>query len=286
MAGKLELKWVMDVGRPGTDSDPNNPLRRVVSRLMRTGKPFSRLCLAFLTDESGTKHWFGAFAEQKRLMFFPGFSAAYDSLEMARDADTRASLKFAFDHFTLEQDKRLWHITATQSAAHLAERRTLELGQGRVLWFGLSFGSFDSFGLVYDETVVEFDVPATDADRRMQVLRASRENAEFPDLSMPELKLQDSDYFFHVSVIAGPSGFELYEGGEHAFPIHSPYLEKPMPNPLENMPTRVYRVELSAQSDIQITVMRVPGRLAVPLTITANDKPSVSGWIKPTAPSV
>src|SRR5690606_34766544 len=123
-------------------------------------------------------------------------------------------------------------------------------------------------------TEIEFSAPSNDAARRREVIMASRKDAEFPILSLPDGPLSTQpDSYFHVSVIAGPAGFENYFGVEHAFPIGSPYLASPFPRVLNNLPTRIHRVHLSSTTDLQVTVARLPGKLTVPVAFTGSEAP-------------
>lgn len=275
MEDTTKIEWSMDAGRSGLDSDPTNPLSRSLARLINTGKPFSRLALSFLNEGEGQFRWFGVFVEGKRTLFFPGFSVAFDGIESHRGQVPHARRSFEFDHLSLEKDRTTWHVTARGSSDHLGSLRTLALGNGRVLWFGLSFASLDAFRPVQDKTAIEFSAPSNDAARRRKIVMASREQAEFPILSLPDCPLaaQPSSYF-HASVIAGPAGFETYLGLEHAFAIGSPYLASPFPSVLNDLPTRIHRLQLSSNTDLQITLARLPGKLIVPVAFTGSEAPT------------
>lgn len=275
MEDTIKIEWSMDAGRAGLDSDPANPLSRSLARLAKTGKPFSRLALSFLNEGQGLLRWFGVFAEGKRTLFFPGFSEAFDGIESHRGQKPHALRPFEFDHLSLEKCRTTWHVTARGSSDHLGSPRTLALGNGRVLWFGLSFVSVDAFRPVQGKTTIEFSAPTNDTTRRREIVTASREQAEFPILSLPDGPLTTQpDSYFHASVIAGPSGFETYLGREHAFPIGSPYLASPFPSVLKDLPTRIHRLQLSQRTDLQITLARLPGKLTVPVAFTGSEAPT------------
>ena len=275
MEGKIKVEWSMDAGRVGLDSDPTNPLSRSLARLISSGNPFSRLSLSFLNEGGGRLRWFGVFAEGKRTLFFPGFSVAFDGIESHRGQKPHARRPFGFDHLSLEEDRTAWHVTSRGSSDHLGSPRALPLGSGRVLWFGLSFASLDAFRPVQDRTEIAFSAPSSDALRRREVIMAAREQAEFPILSLPDGPLATKpDSYFHASVIAGPPGFETYLGPEHAFPIGSPYLASPFPSILNDLPTRIHRLELSSNTDLQITLARLPGKLNVPVAFTGSEAPT------------
>lgn len=95
----------MDAGRPGLDSDPHNPFNRSLARLMSTGKPFSRLSFSFLDEGDGRYRWFGVFVEGARVVFFPGFSTAFDGIESHRGKQLHARRQFQFDHLSLEKNR-------------------------------------------------------------------------------------------------------------------------------------------------------------------------------------
>ena len=277
MKDTIAIDWLMDAQRPGIDKNPVNPLHRSLAQLISTGKPFSRLSLAFLQDENDQLRWFGSFAQGKRAFFFPGFSTAFDGIDAHPGQNPKVRKPFDFDHLSLEHDRRHWHLTTKGSTDHLGSPRTLELGDGRYLWFGLSFGSVNSFLPVYDQTRLEFSCPSSDADRRRKAIMDAREDAEFPILSLPDGALKsESGTYFHTSVIAGPPGFDTYLGGEHAFPIGSPYLATPFPDRLINLPSKIFRLSLSADTDLQITLMRLRGRLLVPVTFTGPQDPQTT----------
>lgn len=275
MEDTIAFKWRMDAGRPALDSDPTNPLSRSLTRLATTGKPFSRLSLSFLNEGNGLLRWFGVFVEGQRTMFFPGFSEAFDGIDSHRGQQPHANRPFDFDHLSLEKDRQSWHLTARGSADHLGSPQTLVLGDGRVLWFGLSFTSLEAFRPLQDETLVEFSAPSVDAVRRRSVVTDARKGAEFPILSLADGKLSAQEgTYFHISVIAGPAGFETYLGPEHGFPVGSPYLASPFPSVLNDLPTRIHRLQLSSNTDLQITLTRLSGKLIVPVAFTGSNSPT------------
>ncbi len=272
----VSIRWTMDAGHPGEDRSPQNPFYRSVSNLIRTGKPFSRLAFSFLR-ESHSIHWFGAFVEGERTMFFPGFSASFDRLQAYYGTSERANRGFQFDHITLEADRRSWHMTAEQRSDYVGNPRTLDLGKGRVLWFGLSFPSISSFQPAMNSTIVEFTAPKGDGERRRKAVMDAREGAEFPLLSWNEDRPPPAEEFYnHVSFIAGPAGFEPYLGPEQAFPVGSPYLRDPFPSALEGIACRTVRLQLSSRTDIQLTLSRIPGALVSPVAFTSSTLPSAT----------
>jgi hypothetical protein len=267
----------MEIGAPGVDDNPENPLHRATARLFEDGKPFSRLALSFIRDELDALRWFGAFVEGSsgRIVFFPGFANQFDGLQAFRGESSPITKAFAFDHLTLEADKSKWHVTAASSSQHLGSPRTLDLGEGRFLWFGLSFASFSAFQLAKENTTVTFSSPSTDVERRRSILHEARENAKFPIFSLNrDTPNPFSPSFWHIGVIVGPKDFPTYLGGELGFPVGSPYLTEPLPAALSGVPTRTHRIELSANTDLQVTLCPLPGSLRVPLTFTGPQQPT------------
>jgi hypothetical protein len=193
----------------------------------------------------------------------------FDELECFQGEKLHARRTFSFDHVSLEEDRRTWHLTAPSSSDHVAGPRTLDLGEGRVLWFGLSFQTFEAFRPVLNETTLEFVSPRSDSQRRREAFTAAREGALFPIIALNgEHPNPFHESFVHVSVVAGPPGFQDYMGPELAFPVGSPYLRAPLPVTLSNLPCRTHRVALSTTTDIQITVTQLPGALVTPVTFT------------------
>ncbi|HML96821.1 MAG TPA: hypothetical protein PKC29_15550 [Thermodesulfobacteriota bacterium] len=272
----IELQWNMDAGRPSYDSDPINPLNRSLARLIDTGKPFSRLALSFLNEGHGLLRWLGVFVQGRRTAFFPGFSTKYDRIESYRGQFPHASCSFEIDHLTLEKDRLSWHVTAPGSSNHIGNAKTLALGDDRYVWFGLSFSSLDIFRPVANNTMIKFQAHRNDSRRRLDAIMRSRDGAEFPILSMPDGPLaRQPNSYFHISVIAGPPNFDTYLGPEHGFPIGSPFLLSPFPNAL-TASTRPHRFNLSENTDLQITLMRLPGILKAPVTFTGQQEPNAA----------
>ena len=264
----IELLWSIDAGRPSYDSAPINPLNRSLARLIDTGKPFSRLALSFLNEGYGLLRWFGVFVQETRTAFFPGFSTKYDRIESYRGQFPHASCSFELDHLTLEKDRLSWHATASGSSNHIGNAKTLALGNDRFLWFGLSFSSLGIFRPVANSTMIKFQAHRNDSMRRLDSIMRARDGAEFPILSLADGPLtRQSNSYFHVSVIAGPPSFEAYLGPDHGFPTGSPFLLSPSPHAL-TASMRLHRFHLSDTTDLQITLMRLPGILNAPVTFT------------------
>lgn len=273
---RITLTWTMDCGAAGCDADECTPLARAVRQLFEDGKPFPNLGMSFFREPTGTLRWIGVFLQSVagRIIFFPGWATAYDQIRAYQGNALRWQQVFDFDHMSLEKDRTKWHVTATRSTAHLGSPRTLPLGQDRVLWMGISIAEPAIMRRVMTETRMSFKTPSSDIHRRMSIFDRARMGAKFPIMTMnDEHPVPFDEWFLHLGVIAGPKGFEFYGEGELGFPVGSPFLHKPLPDRLMGLPIRSHRIELSEETDLQITVCPVPGRLTTPVSITSPSAP-------------
>lgn len=271
----IRLSYTTDFGINGEDTDPENPLSRALNRLFRhDGQPFKRLNMCCLQGDLLTKvpRWLGVFvkSERDRILFFPGLLKTTEPIEGYKGKGLRWNKIFNIDHMTLERDYRSWHISSSKSKSHLGTLPTAALGEGRFLWFGMSLSETGTLRDFRNKTIITTTVPASDSSRRTQVFIDSREGANFHILGIhPDARNIFPDGFLHFSIIVGHSGFELYRGEKHGYPIESPFLSEPLPIGELNIPVRLHRVSLSADIDIQITTAWLPGALNKPIVLTA-----------------
>ena len=261
----------MPGGALGIDAEPSNPLSRATARLFADGMPFSRLSMCFFNGEKSVLRWLGVLVHSAgdRILFFPGYTTAPTDLGayVGRADVSRAG--FIFDHASLEADLKTWHVTTAGSRDHLGSPRTVDLGDSRVLWFGLSVADANALRPVRDQTLVEARIPASDSARRANVFKAARENAQFPLLSLnSDHPAPAGDSFLHFAFVVGAKGFADYVGPEQGFPFGSPFLPEPPPTSRGPLPIRIHRIELSPTMDLQVTCCHLPGKLAVPLAFT------------------
>jgi len=276
---KIQLSWEMDGGVPGCDTDSNSPLARAVSQLFKEGKPFSNLCMCFFKDTSATLRWLGVFVQSAgdKVIYFPGFIKDFDQIQGFQGKNLQWNKSFAFDHISLEKDRSKWHLTSSEYEEHLGSPRTLMLDKNRVLWLGISVADADVLRIVKQETKIVSDSPPGDSNRRLETFRKAREGAKFAIVSLNDEHLTPfEEGFLHFGIIVGPKGFENYSGGEFGFPYGSPCLVKPLPEEFSKLPIRSHRLELSNNTDIQITVCYLPGRLKLPVAITSPSQPSMT----------
>ncbi len=276
---KIQLIWKMGYGVPGCDTDTSTPLANAVSQLFKEGKPFLNLCMCFFKDTSATLRWLGVFVQSagNRVIYFPGFINDFDQIQGFQGKSLQWHQSFDFDHISLEEDRSKWHVTSRHSKGHLGSPRTLPLDKNRVLWLGISVADAHVMRLVKQETKIVVDSPPSDSQRRREVFHKAREGAKFPIVSLnEEHPIPFNEWFLHFGLIVGPKGFECYLGGELGFPHGSPYLVTPLPEKLTALPLRSHRLELSDNTDIQIIVCCLPGRLKMPVAITGPSEPNTA----------
>jgi hypothetical protein len=183
---KLEITFTEHTGAPGTDSDPHNPLARALSRLLKTGKPFGWIHACYFNPLPMAKglRWLGIFmySEGDRVIYFPGLREPQAQTFTSRGSEPIQRRQFQVDHLSLEADRRDWHLTGTGAKPHIGTYRSTDLGQGRVLWFGMSIASPDVLRLVHTRTLVDAQVPPTDARRRGDVIMRAREDVVFNEV--------------------------------------------------------------------------------------------------------
>lgn len=270
----LELTWMSPVATGGTDDAADNPLNRALNTLLAEGKPIRSfgMCHIKVPPESEVPNelrWLGVFVHSKgdRVLYFPGFS--YDRLIAFQGSTRKDSTDFLIDHVSLEPTFLRWHVTSFKSDNHLGSPRTRPLDNGRFLWFGLSVADLSVFRPVCQETKISVPTPSTDSKRRLDAFKASREDTEDLWVGLCPGAIETFDpYFLHIAVIAGPVGFPDYLGRHLGFPEGSPFLDAPLPEAPVSLPTRLHRMTLGNDIDLQIVLTCLPGKLKCPATFT------------------
>jgi hypothetical protein len=264
-ADVISFEWLSELGEPGEDDDAGNPFYRSLNHLFETGSPFKTLAFSFVATENGCR-WFGVFVEGKHIVFFPPFSEAYDSAEVGKDgaASTRS---FDLDHLTLDLSQRNWHVTSANRTDRIRARPLHDVGDGRALWFGMSFNDPGRLRQLAKITSCRFTAPPSDSARRREIVRRAREGINFPLMYVPDNPGIGAASFMHASVIVGKPGFATYLGADHAFP-HDNLLTSAYPPDPVSLLSRIYRLSLSSV-DLQLTLFRVPGQLRRPVVFGA-----------------
>lgn len=262
----------MPGGFPGEDLAASNPLWRATSRLFETGKPFPRLCMCFFKSPSDELKWLGVFVHTagEKISFFPGFADSYSGVLGFREKKQVWNQAFDFDHLTLEPTLKTWHATSSRSQEHLGKPRTLDLGESRVLWFGMSVVNEHILRPVRNQTRLRVYIPRSDARRRLDAFIAARDGARFPIVELnDEYSVSFDPAFLHFAVIAGPKGFSDYQAPDLGFPFDSPFLATKLQGDIGPLPLRSHRVELSESIDLQIVSCKLPGQAMLPVSFTS-----------------
>lgn len=273
-ADTLVITCSSEDGSPGIDSDPNNPLARALNSLLNTGRPIQRLSACYfdpLPMATGIR-WFGTFvySDGDRLIYFPGLAEMQPSLQTSKSAGPIKQQSFKVDHLSLEAHRRDWHLTTKGSTGHVGGYPTTDLGEGRVLWFGLSIASPDTLRRLRTLTKVEAQAHSNDAHRRAEVFMASRNGVVYNTLMFNTTNYRPIvPSFAHFTVIVGPFGFADYFGEHRAFPFESPYISPKLPEVLRDIPMRSHRISLEPHVDLQIITTVLPGVVTVPAAFTS-----------------
>ena len=268
----LKIAFQLDQGIPGRDDDLKNPISRALTSLMKDNSRLPSFMQTFLVDETPGKpwRWLGVFVKSAgdRILFFPGFKADIIRVRGSRGEDLKFDREFKFDHVSLEKDRGSWHITTARSKKHQGGPPATDLGEDRVLWFGMSLASTEVMRELRKETVATFEVPAKTSEWKLKEFFQSREGKEFPALYLPEKTLEaEGPIFPLISVIVGPTEFEWYQGPVWGWPYGSEFV-RGEPSGNWKIPSRHQRFHLDEEPDIQLTAIWAPGSLVIPAVLT------------------
>jgi hypothetical protein len=267
----LKITHTVSDGASGVDNDARNPLARALNSLLKTGRPFERFSACYFNPVPmavGIK-WFGTFVFSNggRVIYFPGFG---ERQRMTLTSSGRGAVQqheFEVDHFSLEANLRKSHVTEYGTKQHMGGFPTTDLGEGRVLWFGMSIASPDVFRPVKTRTEVEAQLPPTDSRRRADITVQAREGVVFNTLLFDQDRQPVIPCFGHFSVIVGPCDHQPYRGDKLGVPFGSPFVTPPLGN-LVNGFLRSHRISLEPHADIEVVTAVLPGRVTVPAALT------------------
>jgi hypothetical protein len=273
----LNLTFTMEQGAPGTDNDPRNPISRALTSLMKDSSLLPTFTQAFLIDETAAEpwRWLGIFVGSagERILFFPGFKEQITRVRGSRGESLHFDRQFRLDHVSLEKHRDTWHITTARSKDHQGGPEATDLGDGRVLWFGLSLASPEVLRELRQETVATFEVPDRTAQWKADQFKKSREGKEFPGVYLPERPdAARGPIFPLISVIVGPTGFEPYRGPLWGWPYGSEFT-RGEPKGDWAIPSWHQRFKLDEKTDIQLTAIWAPGELTIPAVMSAPINP-------------
>lgn len=274
----LKIELTTPDGASGSDCDVYNPFARAHRNLFETGQPFERLLACYLDPRPFAVglRWFGMFviSDGGRILYFPGTGDPQSLTLSSQDQDAVKTHQLEVDHFTLESNRREWHVTGNGKKGHLGRFRTADLGEDRTLWFGLSIGSPEILRLVRIYTEVNGQTPPADTLRRADVALKAREGIDFNVLLFDWDQQPPAPTFGHFAVIVGPPGFESYRGSNLGLPFGSPFVA--LGDLRRNTHFRSHRLRLDPHLDMEIVTALLPGRVSVPVALTS---PFTSGQV-------
>jgi hypothetical protein len=204
-----------------------------------------------------------------RVIFFPGPSINPSWIQTTVGRHTSPKKTFMLDHASLEIERQSWHFTTSGSKKHYSAGRTPELGEGRLLWFGMSVAGESYLRELRQETSVEFHSHPNDSQRRIEFFKQIEREAAYRFITlMDSAKSRFDKGFLHFRFVVGSKGAPLHTGDNWLLPTGAPYLETPFPVALNQLPVRFHETPLSDIYSVQITACWLPGSLSVPIVFT------------------
>lgn len=227
---------------------------------------------AFPIDETPGEpwRWLDVFVKSAgdRLPYFPGFKGDIVRVRRLLGEELKFDRPFKIDHVSLEKVRDRWHITTARSRDHQGGAPAAELGDGRILWFGMSLASTDVLRDLRQETVATFEVPERTSAWKAKQFIQSRQGKEFSGLCLPERPDVSQGPFFPLSaVMVGPTRFEWYKGPLWGWPYGSEFVTG-QPSGNWQIRLRHQRFCLDGETDFQLTAIWAPGSLRIPAVLT------------------
>src|SRR5574341_315042 len=167
----LHFTWEVNKGKAGVDKGEDNPLARAFRKFLIGGFPFDAFSICLFGGEENDQQednnirWLRVLVHSRggRILFFPGLSISPDRIQIVRNTNSIPRTSFNFDHASLEIERRRWHFTNHDSGKQVAAGRTPDLGEGRLLWFGMSVSDVSILRDFVRETVIIAPAPRTDS---------------------------------------------------------------------------------------------------------------------------
>lgn len=260
---RIELE--ISFGKDQIDDDRAHTLARALRNLLQDGKPQGRAANCLLDpneqhDQGPDVRWVGVFVHTKgdRVLFFPDIHEVGSIYTPAHGA-RRVDRTFLLDHVTFDKGGREIHTTMNQPKRHHRVGKPQDVGHGAKFWFGLSLRSIDMLRPVSRRTILRFDVPEADADRRSQALENIQAGGLDRILTLhPEARTTNPEGFFHAKVFVGPVGFHSHD-----------LIRCPLGMPVQGRfrftaPVYPHRLQISDELELQINTMWYPGKIGSP----------------------
>ncbi|GIK39435.1 MAG: hypothetical protein BroJett011_32680 [Chloroflexota bacterium] len=273
----IVLTWRLERGTSGVDNDLNNPLSRALNSLLVEGRPIESFSICFYGGEEAEFvsdrpiRWLGIFVLSVggRVIFFPGLSINPDWIQTTIGRNISPKKPFLLDHASLEIERQRWHFTSPGSKKHYAAGRTPDLDKGTLLWFGMSVANENYLRELRQETTVEYHSPPSDSQRRLEVFKKAELEATYHAINLMDgAKSRFDQGFLHFRFIVARKDAPLYKGDNWVVPTGAPYLDRPFPSVLQQLPVHFHEVSLSGIYSIQITAFWLPGSLSIPVVFT------------------
>lgn len=281
--GTIILSQHVDGGVAGEDSDPVNPLARATRALLHDGAGFrSAASVHFADPITRALRWFGLFVEgdSGRLVFFPGFAKRPDRLGYQRDGHPSREIPHLADHVTLEPDRARWH--STEYAGRSSRKRraggghqggawTRPIGEGRVLWFGMSISGAEMLRVVRAGTVALAPAPpnSEEVERRMEVFRQAI--ADTVGVLVVPGSLPAGPSALHFSVVVAPVGAPDYTGRERGLGRSGAGFRL-LAQDGTTTPYNSMTIPLGTAIRLQLFVMWVPAEMTAAIVLHAADE--------------
>jgi hypothetical protein len=273
----IRLELTLSMGEDKLDDDPRNPISRAYSALLAQGRAHKAHTLCFLNPGNSSNapldnpRWLGVFVHSAgdRILFFPALSAPIDWLETRSRGTSAAKRSIALDHISAEPDRLRWHFTGVGSEDHISGGRTPSDGRGSYYWFGLSIQSENSLMPTRRHTIITHESPAADIERRFTELRSLEDSASYAYVGSDTGHVAPfQPNFLHFCFLFSERSAPNYSGPEWLAPAGSPYISPPLPAEVPDTRIRLHRIPLSADWDVQIATILLPGTINVPATFT------------------
>lgn len=267
----MEITYPLPDGEPGVDDDQQNPLARALVPLMEMHKQLPSIRLAFLAEgqDAPPNRWLGVFVRSPgdRVLFFPGLDVDLFRVRGTDGGIARFDKEFDLDHISLEKDQGTWHITSPMSKAHQGGPNAIDVGQGRVLWFGMAVSDLAVLKKAKQRTSATFRVNDNATQHKLAQLQGAIAGGESVKVPMPPPPAI-GDWFPLVAVIVGPRDFPLYNGPEWGAPYGSSYVTGE-PAPDQKFTVWGNQFPLDDTTDVQVATTWIPGKMAIPMILTS-----------------
>lgn len=267
----MEISYPLPGSADGIDDDPQNPLARALRPLIEMHKQLPSIRLAFLSEgqDAPPNRWLGVFVRSPgdRILFFPGLNVDLFRVRGTGGGVARFDAEFDLDHISLEKDCGTWHITSPKSKAHQGGPKALDLGQGRVFWFGMAVSDLSVLRKAKQRTTAAFQVNDKAIQHKVAQFQGAIAGGESVKVPMPP-RPDSGQWFPLVAVIVGPKDFPLHNGPEWGAPYRSPHVTGE-PSPDQRFKVWGNQFPLDDATDVQLATTWIPGKLTIPMILTS-----------------